>query len=132
MFEGQFSSVFQNYIDDYKRKTSVSSTKCDFNELTLNYLLYVPINACKLINSTVFNYLHVTLILSCKVYETSGFGSGRRLAELYAPIPESSVTSQSVLLENIEFSTYEKIAFDHEGVGSGKWQITHFLCLIIF
>ncbi len=60
------------------------------------------------------------LFLLPQIYETAGFGSGRLLAELYAPIPESSVTSQSVALENVEFSSYEKIQFNHEGVGSGK------------
>ncbi|RUS72243.1 hypothetical protein EGW08_019997 [Elysia chlorotica] len=54
-----------------------------------------------------------------EIYETAGFGSGRLLAELFAPIPESSVTSQSVALENVEFSSYEKIQFSHDGVGSG-------------
>lgn len=54
-----------------------------------------------------------------EIYETAGFGSGRMLAELYAPIPESSVTSQSVALENVEFSSYEKIQYSHDGVGSG-------------
>ncbi|KAH9523492.1 Coiled-coil and C2 domain-containing protein 2A [Bulinus truncatus] len=54
-----------------------------------------------------------------EIYETTGFGSGRMLSELFAPIPESSVTSQSVVLDNIEFSSYEKIQFQHEGVGSG-------------
>ncbi|XP_059159082.1 coiled-coil and C2 domain-containing protein 2A-like isoform X2 [Physella acuta] len=54
-----------------------------------------------------------------EIYETAGFGSGRMLAELFAPIPESSVTSVSVGLENVEFSSYEKIQYQHEGVGSG-------------
>ncbi|CAL1540858.1 unnamed protein product [Lymnaea stagnalis] len=54
-----------------------------------------------------------------EIYESAGFGSNRLLAELYAPIPESSVTSQSVVLENVEFSCFEKIQYQHEGVGSG-------------
>ena len=60
------------------------------------------------------------MFLPLQIYETAGFGSGRLLAELYAPIPESSVTSQSVALENVEFSSYEKIQFSHDGVGSGE------------
>ncbi|XP_013080825.2 coiled-coil and C2 domain-containing protein 2A-like isoform X2 [Biomphalaria glabrata] len=54
-----------------------------------------------------------------EIYETMGFGGGRLLTELYAPIPESSVTSQSVMLDNVEFSSYDKVQHQHEGVGSG-------------
>ena len=46
--------------------------------------------------------------------------SSRLLAELYTAIPEASVTSQSVQLEEMEFSSDEKIEFGHEGVGSGE------------
>lgn len=42
------------------------------------------------------------------------------LAELCVGIPDVSVTSQSVQLENIEFSSDHRVNHSHEGTGSGK------------
>ncbi|KAK7488454.1 hypothetical protein BaRGS_00020239, partial [Batillaria attramentaria] len=53
-----------------------------------------------------------------QIYETLGLSS-QLLAELYAGIPEASVTSQSVQLEEMEFSCDERFQFGHEAVGSG-------------
>lgn len=53
-----------------------------------------------------------------QIFETLGLSS-QLLAELYAGIPEASVTSLSVQLEDMEFSCDERIQFGHEAVGSG-------------
>ncbi|VDI43750.1 coiled-coil and C2 domain-containing protein 2A [Mytilus galloprovincialis] len=53
-----------------------------------------------------------------QIHETLGFGS-EMLAELCVGIPEVSVTSQSVQLENMEFSSDHRVHHSHEGVGSG-------------
>jgi hypothetical protein len=42
------------------------------------------------------------------------------LAELCVGIPEVSVTSQSVQLEEIEFSSDHRVNHSHEGVGNEK------------
>lgn len=54
-----------------------------------------------------------------QIHEQRGFGS-EMLAELCAGIPEASVTSLSVQLENLDFSSDHKVDHGHEGVGSGK------------
>lgn len=43
------------------------------------------------------------------------------LAELCVGIPDVSVTSQSVQLENMEFSSDHRVHHSHEGTGSGKY-----------
>lgn len=53
-----------------------------------------------------------------QIHETLGFGS-EMLAELCVGIPDVSVTSQSVQLENIEFSSDHRVNHSHEGTGSG-------------
>ncbi|PVD23406.1 hypothetical protein C0Q70_16675 [Pomacea canaliculata] len=53
-----------------------------------------------------------------QIFESQGI-STHLLAELYAAIPEVSITSQSVHLEDMEFSSDEKILFGHGAVGSG-------------
>ena len=65
----------------------------------------------------VFAVRFRTLFL--QVYESYGLGN-HLMAELCAPIPDVSVTSQSVQLEDLEFSSDHKINHTHEGVGSGK------------
>ena len=60
-----------------------------------------------------------TLFLLLQVYETMGLGN-HMMAELCAPIPDTSVTSKSVQLEELEFSSDQRINHSHEGVGSGE------------
>ncbi|KAK3580952.1 hypothetical protein CHS0354_006977 [Potamilus streckersoni] len=54
-----------------------------------------------------------------QIFENSGFSTDL-LAELFAGIPEVSVTSQAVQIEDMEFSSDVKIQHNHEGVGSGR------------
>lgn len=43
------------------------------------------------------------------------------LAEVFVPVPEPSVVTGNVPAEEYEFSSNQRVMFDHEGVGSGKW-----------
>ncbi|XP_046545533.1 LOW QUALITY PROTEIN: coiled-coil and C2 domain-containing protein 2A-like [Haliotis rubra] len=52
-----------------------------------------------------------------QIFESQGLSS-TMLAELYCAIPEASVTSQNVQLEEIEFSSDQRVHYSHEGVGS--------------
>lgn len=56
------------------------------------------------------------------------------MAELCAPIPDTSVTSQSVQLEELEFSSDHKTHHGHAGVGSGKsiWLLCWFTADVSF
>nr|XP_022316561.1 coiled-coil and C2 domain-containing protein 2A-like isoform X3 [Crassostrea virginica] len=56
--------------------------------------------------------------ITYQVYETTGFG-GEMLCEINSSIPDASVTTQSVQLENLDFSSDHRIHHRHEGVGSG-------------
>lgn len=47
------------------------------------------------------------------------------MADLCAPIPDVSVTSKSVQIEDLEFSSDHRISHSHEGVGSGEDTILH-------
>lgn len=56
--------------------------------------------------------------------------SSQLLAELYAAIPDASVTSQSIQLEEMDFSSDEKIHFGHDAVGSGIYPfLIHYILL---
>ena len=49
-----------------------------------------------------------------------GFGQ-ELIAELYAGIPEVSITSRAVQLEEMDFSCNHRVSHSHEGVGSGTF-----------
>ncbi|XP_074640810.1 coiled-coil and C2 domain-containing protein 2A-like isoform X2 [Tubulanus polymorphus] len=53
-----------------------------------------------------------------EIYEDRGFTTDL-LAEMYLIIPESTVTSENVQLEDLDFSCDHKVEHTHEGVGSG-------------
>ena len=42
------------------------------------------------------------------------------VAELYVAIPESNITTETMQLEEIDYSGSQKVHHTHEGVGSGK------------
>eukprot|EP00058_Branchiostoma_floridae_P024122 XP_002609612.1 hypothetical protein BRAFLDRAFT_87833 [Branchiostoma floridae] len=56
--------------------------------------------------------------IKLQVYE-KGTLSNTLLAEVYAGIPEAAITSGNVELEDLEFSSDQRVAYDHEAVGSG-------------
>ncbi|XP_077862043.1 coiled-coil and C2 domain-containing protein 2A-like [Saccoglossus kowalevskii] len=53
-----------------------------------------------------------------EVVESSGFSS-TVLAQVFIAIPDAQVTSKNVQIEELEFSSDQKVAFNHQGVGSG-------------
>lgn len=42
------------------------------------------------------------------------------LAQVFGPVPDPSVVTGSAPIEKFEFSSNQRVMFDHEGVGSGK------------
>ncbi|XP_062431333.1 coiled-coil and C2 domain-containing protein 2A isoform X2 [Rhea pennata] len=57
--------------------------------------------------------------LKLQIYETVGISSTTLLAEVFIPIPETTVLTGSAPIEEIEFSSNQRVMLDHEGVGSG-------------
>ncbi|XP_030642577.1 coiled-coil and C2 domain-containing protein 2A [Chanos chanos] len=55
--------------------------------------------------------------IKLQVYETVG-SSSSQVAEVFVPIPESSVLTGSAPSEELEFSSNQRVTFNHEGVGS--------------
>ncbi|KAI1888734.1 hypothetical protein AGOR_G00171780 [Albula goreensis] len=53
-----------------------------------------------------------------QVFEVTG-SSPSLLAEVFVPLPESSVLTGSAPTEELEFSSNQRATFSHEGVGSG-------------
>ena len=60
-----------------------------------------------------------------QIYETAGF-STRRIVQLFAAIPEANKTTANITLEDMKFVSEMKIAHPHDGVGSGKTQLSCF------
>nr|XP_021410037.1 coiled-coil and C2 domain-containing protein 2A isoform X3 [Lonchura striata domestica] len=57
--------------------------------------------------------------LKLQIYETTGMSSTTLLAEVFLPVPETAVLTGTAPLEEIEFSSDQRVMLDHEGVGSG-------------
>ncbi|KAI2533817.1 coiled-coil and C2 domain containing 2A [Homo sapiens] len=57
--------------------------------------------------------------LTLQVYETVGHSSPTLLAEVFLPIPETTVVTGRAPTEEVEFSSNQHVTLDHEGVGSG-------------
>ncbi|XP_054564055.1 coiled-coil and C2 domain-containing protein 2A [Eptesicus fuscus] len=57
--------------------------------------------------------------LTLQVYETVGHSGTTLLAEVFLPIPETTVVTGRAPIEEVEFSSNQHVALDHEGVGSG-------------
>ncbi|XP_039554658.1 coiled-coil and C2 domain-containing protein 2A isoform X2 [Passer montanus] len=57
--------------------------------------------------------------LKLQIYETTGISSTTLLAEVFLPVPETAVLTGSAPLEEVEFSSDQRVVLDHEGVGSG-------------
>ncbi|CAB1451132.1 unnamed protein product [Pleuronectes platessa] len=55
--------------------------------------------------------------INLQVFEELG-SSCSLLTQVFVPVPEPSVLTGSVLLEEFEFSSNQRVMFDHEGVGS--------------
>ncbi|XP_045364651.2 coiled-coil and C2 domain-containing protein 2A isoform X1 [Camelus bactrianus] len=57
--------------------------------------------------------------LTLQVYETVGHSGATLLAEVFLPIPETTVVTGRAPIEEVEFSSNQHVTLDHEGVGSG-------------
>uniref|UniRef100_A0A6I8PBN6 Coiled-coil and C2 domain containing 2A n=1 Tax=Ornithorhynchus anatinus TaxID=9258 RepID=A0A6I8PBN6_ORNAN len=57
--------------------------------------------------------------LTLQVYEIVGHSGTHLLAEVFLPIPETTVLTGRASIEEIEFSSNQHVTLDHEGVGSG-------------
>ena len=60
-----------------------------------------------------------SLVSMLQIYESAGLTS-TLLAEVYAPIPDVNMTGENIVLNELEFSSSQKIVHSHGGVGSGK------------
>ena len=75
------------------------------------------------------HYLGVSTLYCCfylavslpqfQVYETVGHSGTTLLAEVFLPIPETTVVTGRAPTEEVEFSSNQHVTLDHEGVGSG-------------
>ena len=59
------------------------------------------------------------IIFFFQVYETTGLSS-TKLSEVFLLIPDANVTTETNMLEDMEFSSDARVSHGHEGVGSGK------------
>ncbi|KFO25778.1 Coiled-coil and C2 domain-containing protein 2A [Fukomys damarensis] len=70
----------------------------------------------QIFNLQIFNWPES---LTLQVYETVGHSSTTLLAEVFLPIPETTVVTGRATIEEVEFSSNQRVTLDHEGVGSG-------------
>ncbi|NXC20333.1 C2D2A protein, partial [Corythaeola cristata] len=70
----------------------------------------------QIFNLQIFNWPES---LKLQIYETTGMSSTTLLAEVFIPVPETTVLTGSAPMEEIEFSSNQRVTLDHEGVGSG-------------
>ncbi|OXB53749.1 hypothetical protein ASZ78_014541 [Callipepla squamata] len=69
----------------------------------------------QIFNLQIFNWPES---LKLQIYETMGMSSTTLLAEVFIPVPETTVLTGSAPMEEIEFSSNQRVMLDHEGVGS--------------
>ncbi|XP_064916643.1 coiled-coil and C2 domain-containing protein 2A isoform X4 [Columba livia] len=70
----------------------------------------------QIFNLQIFNWPES---LKLQIYETTGMSSTTLLAEVFLPVPDTTVLTGSAPMEEIEFSSSQRVVLDHEGVGSG-------------
>ncbi|XP_015268406.1 PREDICTED: coiled-coil and C2 domain-containing protein 2A [Gekko japonicus] len=70
----------------------------------------------QIFNLQIFNWPES---LKLQIYEMVGHGGVNLLAEVFVPIPETTVLTGGAPVEEIEFSSDQRMTLDHEGVGSG-------------
>ncbi|XP_042664146.1 coiled-coil and C2 domain-containing protein 2A isoform X2 [Tyto alba] len=70
----------------------------------------------QIFNLQIFNWPES---LKLQIYETMGMSSTTLLAEVFIPVPETTILTGSAPMEEIEFSSNQRVTLDHEGVGSG-------------
>ncbi|XP_076992550.1 coiled-coil and C2 domain-containing protein 2A isoform X2 [Tamandua tetradactyla] len=70
----------------------------------------------QIFNLQIFNWPES---LTLQVYEIVGHSGTTLLAEVFLPIPETTVVTGRAPIEEVEFSSNQHVTLDHEGVGSG-------------
>ncbi|KAM4708010.1 coiled-coil and C2 domain-containing protein 2A [Discoglossus pictus] len=69
----------------------------------------------QIFNLQIFNWPES---IKLQIYETTGLSGTNLLAEAFIPIPETTILTGRAPVEEIEFSSNQRVMFDHEGVGS--------------
>ncbi|XP_041492349.1 coiled-coil and C2 domain-containing protein 2A isoform X2 [Microtus oregoni] len=70
----------------------------------------------QIFNLQIFNWPESLML---QVYETIGHSGTTLLAEVFLPIPETTLVTGRAPIEEVEFSSDQHVTLDHEGVGSG-------------
>uniref|UniRef100_A0A8C4UBC1 Coiled-coil and C2 domain containing 2A n=1 Tax=Falco tinnunculus TaxID=100819 RepID=A0A8C4UBC1_FALTI len=70
----------------------------------------------QIFNLQIFNWPES---LKLQIFETMGMSSTTLLAEVFIPVPETTILTGNAPIEEIEFSSNQRVMLDHEGVGSG-------------
>ncbi|XP_029332850.1 coiled-coil and C2 domain-containing protein 2A isoform X1 [Mus caroli] len=70
----------------------------------------------QIFNLQIFNWPESLML---QVYETIGHSGTTLLAEVFLPIPETTIVTGRAPIEEVEFSSTQHVTLDHEGVGSG-------------
>ncbi|KGL78380.1 Coiled-coil and C2 domain-containing protein 2A, partial [Tinamus guttatus] len=106
--------------EDVKKRSSF--IKVLFNSKEVSRTVTRPISSDfrvhfgQIFNLQIFNWPES---LKLQIYETTGISSTTLLAEVFIPIPETTVLTGNAPIEEIEFSSNQRVMLDHEGVGSG-------------
>ncbi|XP_018423746.1 PREDICTED: coiled-coil and C2 domain-containing protein 2A [Nanorana parkeri] len=69
----------------------------------------------QIFNLQIFNWPES---IKLQIHETAGYLGTTLLAEAFLPIPETTVLTGNAPVEEVEFSSNQRVMYDHEGVGS--------------
>ncbi|XP_073465964.1 coiled-coil and C2 domain-containing protein 2A [Aquarana catesbeiana] len=69
----------------------------------------------QIFNLQIFNWPES---IKLQIHETAGYLGTTLLAEAFLPIPETTMLTGSAPVEEVEFSSNQRVMYDHEGVGS--------------
>ncbi|XP_062492386.1 coiled-coil and C2 domain-containing protein 2A isoform X1 [Pezoporus occidentalis] len=106
--------------EDVKKRSAF--IKVLFNSKEVSRTITRPISSDfrvhfgQIFNLQIFNWPES---LQLQIYETTGMSSTTLLAEVFIPVPETTILTGSAPIEEIEFSSSQRVMLDHEGVGSG-------------
>ncbi|KFR10504.1 Coiled-coil and C2 domain-containing protein 2A, partial [Opisthocomus hoazin] len=106
--------------EDVKKRSAF--IKVLFNSKEVSRTVTQPISSDfrvhfgQIFNLQIFNWPES---LKLQIYETMGVSSTTLLAEVFLPVPETTVLTGSAPMEEVEFSSNQRVMLDHEGVGSG-------------
>uniref|UniRef100_A0A8C5LMA0 Coiled-coil and C2 domain containing 2A n=1 Tax=Leptobrachium leishanense TaxID=445787 RepID=A0A8C5LMA0_9ANUR len=69
----------------------------------------------QIFNLQIFNWPES---IKLQIFESVGHSGAILLAEVFIPIPETTVLTGKAPVEEVEFSSIQRVMYDHEGVGS--------------